>query len=87
MIHVDFAENFECKMSKEIQTMHFGASKRLITLHTGVYRIEGSDNSFPFCSVSDSLEHGPPDIWAHFEHVLKSIHMKYPNIDTIHFFS
>ena len=28
LIHVDFSENYECKMSREIQTMHFGESKK-----------------------------------------------------------
>ena len=27
LIHVDFAENYVCKMATEIQSMHFGASK------------------------------------------------------------
>lgn len=65
MVHVDFAENFECEMSTEIQTMHFGASKRHITLHKGVYRFGESEKSVSFCSVSDSLEHGSAAIWAH----------------------
>lgn len=86
MVHVDFAENYECKMSTEIQTMHFGASKRQITLHTGVYRFGESEKSVSFCSVSDSLEHGPAAIWAHLEPVLNTI-KRNANIDTIHFFS
>lgn len=39
MVHVDFAENYDCKLNREIQSMHFGASKRQITLHTGIYRV------------------------------------------------
>ncbi|XP_052085082.1 uncharacterized protein LOC127722225 [Mytilus californianus] len=34
LIHVDFSENYSCKMSKEIQSMHFGASLPQISLHT-----------------------------------------------------
>lgn len=86
MVHVDFAENYDCKLNREIQSMHFRASKKQITLHTGVYRVGKSANPVSFCSISDSLEHGPPAIWAHLEPVLKSI-KKNPNIDTIHFFS
>lgn len=40
LIHKEFSENFQCKLSKEIQGMHFGASQRQITLHTGVYYTE-----------------------------------------------
>jgi hypothetical protein len=34
LLHIDLAENYLSKMSKEIQIMHFGASKSQITLHT-----------------------------------------------------
>lgn len=86
MVHVDFAENYDCKLNKEIQSMHFGASKRQITLHTGIYSVGKSANPVSFCSISDSLEDGPPAIWAYLEPVLKSI-KKNPNIDIIYFFS
>ena len=43
----------------------FGASKRHTTLHTGVYRYGESEKSVSFCSVPDSLEHGPAAIWTH----------------------
>lgn len=36
LIQVDFYEDYECKLAREIQSMHFGASKKQITLHTGV---------------------------------------------------
>jgi hypothetical protein len=32
-IHIDFAENYVGKMSREIQSKHFGASQIQITLH------------------------------------------------------
>lgn len=66
MIHIDFAENYECKLEKEIQSMHFGASKKQITLHTGVYYTAKDQQAQSFCTVSDSLEHGPNAIWAQF---------------------
>jgi tRNA U54 and U55 pseudouridine synthase Pus10 len=37
LLHIDFAENFQTKLSREIQSMHFGASHNQITIHTGVY--------------------------------------------------
>lgn len=71
MVHVHFAENYDCKLNRETQPMHFEASKRQITLDTGIYRVGKSAN--PVLLISDSLEHGPPAIWAHLEPVLKSI--------------
>lgn len=35
LILCDFSENYTCKLANEIQSMHFGASKQQITLHTG----------------------------------------------------
>ncbi|XP_054720926.1 uncharacterized protein LOC129230544 [Uloborus diversus] len=32
--HIDFSENYELKLHKEVQSMHFGASKKQICLHT-----------------------------------------------------
>lgn len=37
LILCDFSENYECKLHTEIQSMHFGASKQQITLHTGTF--------------------------------------------------
>lgn len=36
IIICDFSEKFACKMSEEIQSAHFGASKSQFTLHTGM---------------------------------------------------
>ena len=58
-IHVDFAENYVGKMSTEIQSMHFGASKPQITLHTGYYVVGGTEH---LVSFSDSLHHNPASI-------------------------
>lgn len=35
-IHIDFSENYTCKLATEVQSMHFAGSKPQITLHTGV---------------------------------------------------
>ena len=54
VLHIDFAENYACKLGKEMQSMHFGASKRQITLHTGVQYLSKAE-PVSFCSISDSL--------------------------------
>lgn len=60
IVHVDVSENYVCKLGTEIQSMHFGASKRHITLHTGVYYAGINPKPKTFCTVSESLNHGPP---------------------------
>ncbi|ESO99251.1 hypothetical protein LOTGIDRAFT_173740 [Lottia gigantea] len=63
-IHIDFAENFVGKLSSEIQSKHFGASKTQISLHTG-YFITGSMEAIQsFCGVSDILQHDPITVWT-----------------------
>lgn len=85
-LHVDFSENYACKLSSEIQAMHFGASRQQMTIHTGVlYSSEDSKKSF--ASLSPSNEHGPEAIWAHLLPVLKWIRQQYPKVNGIHFHS
>ena len=85
VVHVDFSENYQCKLSTECQSFHFGASRNQVTMHTGVsYTSEGTST---FCTISESLEHGPPAIWAHLDPVLKNIRRNHPKIDTLHLIS
>lgn len=85
-IIVDFSENFMCKMSQEIQSLHFGASRAQITLHTGViYRKNAKPKSF--ASISPCNEHGPGAIWSHLEAVIEYIRNNYPEIKILHVFS
>jgi hypothetical protein len=86
MIHVDFSENYVCKLSSEIQSMHFGASQKQISLHTGVFYIGSDEKAHCFCTASDDLQHGPGAIWAHLNPILEKILAEH-RIDTIHFFS
>jgi len=85
VIHIDFSENYECKYGSEIQSAHFGASKRQITIHTGVvYRKDGHKS---FASISDSLRHDPAAIWAHMKPVLLELRQLHPQVTDVHFFS
>ncbi|KAK0151073.1 hypothetical protein N1851_007764 [Merluccius polli] len=70
VIHVDFAENYCCKYSSEIQAVHFGMSHQQAVLHTGVCYV-GSESPFSFTSVSASRLKGPPAIWQHLDPILK----------------
>ncbi|WAR17202.1 hypothetical protein MAR_031796 [Mya arenaria] len=46
ILHIDFSENYVCKMRDEVQGMHFGASKKQYTLHTGVKYIKDNAENF-----------------------------------------
>ena len=86
LIHIAYSENYVAKLSREVQSSHFGASKSQITLHTGVYQV-GTENRSTFCSLSDSLEHGPCGIWAHLKPVLDNVQRQHDMVDTVHFIS
>lgn len=85
VILCDFSENFNCKYSEEVQSMHFGASRNTITLHCGV--IFWKHISQSFVSVSNSNCHEPNAIWAHLMPVIKHSKERNPEIKVIHFFS
>ena len=84
LMHIDFSENYSTKYESEIQSMHFGPSRRQISLHTGVAYI--GDQVHPFCTVSDCLKHGPAAIWAHLEPIIKYI-KTIKQLTGIHFLS
>ncbi|KAK0132285.1 hypothetical protein N1851_032914 [Merluccius polli] len=35
-IHIDFSENYSCKLNREVQPFHFGSSQKQATIHTCV---------------------------------------------------
>lgn len=71
--------------------MHFGASKKQISLHTGLYyyRSEEDDSvkSQCFCSVSDNLDHQSHAIWAHLDEILLKLANTFPDTTRLIFFS
>lgn len=85
LIQVDFYEDYECKLAREIQSMHFGASKKQITLHTGVCYTKNSSETY--CAVSNSFEHGPKAVWAYLVPFLDKVMQENKGIDTLHFYS
>ncbi|XP_046554961.1 uncharacterized protein LOC124264267 isoform X2 [Haliotis rubra] len=85
--HIDFSENYVCKLGSEIQSMHFGASKKQLSLHTGVYFCKNENGPQTFCTVSENLDHSPGSIWAHLKPILRQVEQNHPNVDTLHIFS
>lgn len=85
---IDWSENYVCKHKEEVQSVHFGASKKQLSLHTGmIYFSEGSACKIPFCTVSESMRHDACAIWAHLIPVFSLLREEFPLKDTIHFFS
>ncbi|KAL7306259.1 hypothetical protein TKK_0001693 [Trichogramma kaykai] len=84
---VDFSENYACKYQDEIQAIHFGASKKQLTLHTGVfyYKNKSKLKCVSFCTVSECLRHDAVAVWAHWNPVFRLIYKKLPNVTAIHF--
>ncbi|XP_073947824.1 uncharacterized protein [Choristoneura fumiferana] len=89
-IVVDFSENFNCKYHEEIQSHHFGGSRKQVSLHTVMVYIFNPDTKYTahsFCTISSSNCHQPAAIWAHLEPIMQWIRKEYTLVDTIHFFS
>lgn len=76
-MQIDFSENYCCKYANEIQSVHFGASRQQISLHTGVYYYRCPDtqkvNSRSFCTFSENLRHDASAICAHLQKMLDLI--------------
>lgn len=81
----DFSENYTSKYHEEIQSMHFGASRNQVSLHTGVIYTQSAKISF--CSLSPSTDHDPGAIWAHLQPVIEFIRKELPKINVLHFFT
>lgn len=88
LLHVyNFSENYSCKYSQEIQSVHFGGSHQQATLHTGVVYTAAEQSPVTFCSISPSRRHDPLAIWAHLDPVLDMVRERYPLINHLHVFS
>lgn len=88
-IVIDFSENYLCKYASEVQSVHFGASKKQISLHTGAFfyldPLKNSVNCVSFCTVSECLRHDAASIWAHMKPVLNLIKEYVPGVKIINF--
>ncbi|CAH0559371.1 unnamed protein product [Brassicogethes aeneus] len=78
VMQIDFSENYVSKLSSEIQSMHFGANKKQISIHTGVAYIinNGNTETFSFATLSDNLDHQAHAIWRHMTPVLRHLKTK-----------
>lgn len=63
VLHVDFSENYGCKLNTEIQSFHFGGNRNQVTIHTVVAYTKTTIQIF--ATVSKSLRHDERAVWAH----------------------
>lgn len=82
ILHIDFAENFQCKYNSEVQAVHFGDSHHQVSLHTGVAYTWKDVKSL--CSISSSFRHDPSAIWAHLTQVLTYLREQHHTATTLH---
>lgn len=88
LIHTDFSETMLPNMPvpSALPTMELQNTKLHSILASTTY-IGTSAKANPFCSLSDSLKHGPGAIWAHLDPVIDDIKVLHPIVDTMHFYS
>lgn len=90
VIHIDFSENYAVKCNEEIQSYHFGGSRKQLTLHTSVIYFLDDENMQQvqsFCTVSECLRHDISAVWAHIVPILIYIGETKTDIHTLHFIS
>ena len=83
MLQIDFSQNYECKFGKEIMSVHFGASKSQVALHTCHATLHNVTKCY--CTISEDTRHGAGSVWAHLRPVLDDLRKQ--GIKKIHFIS
>lgn len=87
ILHMDFSENYVLKYASEVQSSHFGASKKQVSLHTSVAYYSNDPSPVSYGTFSNSLRHDPAAICAHLTPILNDIKRRIHNLESIHFIS
>lgn len=89
LFRIDFSENYVCKYSEEVQSVHFRASKKQISFDTGVRyaSVQGNIQKLCFASASDNLDHQSHAIGAHMRPILEESNQAFPLTEAVHIFS
>ena len=84
---LDFSQNYICKYKDEVQSAHFGGSKKQISLQTGGFYIKNCDKIvFKSCAaISECLTHDAAAAWALLQPVLQKLCELKPSVKRIHF--
>ena len=84
ILQIDFSENYVCKGGIETQSMHFGGSRRQISLHTCHATFKGLCIKC-YCTLSADPRHCAESVWAHLTQVLDDLYKR--GIRRVHFVS
>ncbi|RZF37984.1 hypothetical protein LSTR_LSTR016401 [Laodelphax striatellus] len=91
LLHMDYSENYNCKYTEEIQSLHFGGSRNQATLHTSIlyYKDKVTEDlkSVCFCTVSEERRHDAVAVCGHLKPIFKEIKNLIPNLSKMHFVS
>ncbi|XP_060801831.1 uncharacterized protein LOC132904258 [Amyelois transitella] len=90
IIQIDFSENYTTKYGSEIQSLHFGGSRKQFTLHTAVIYFKLNNETCKtqsFCTVSTSLRHDAAAVWAHLVPILREIEITAPLVRNLYIIS
>ena len=86
IVHCDFSENFTCKYFAEIQSAHFGASNKTVSLHT-VMLYASNTNPVPICTISENCRHDSIGVLAHLRPIFQYIKDEFPEVNVLHILS
>lgn len=89
VIKSDFSESWGTKYHTEVQSMHYGGSRMLLTLHTSIYYVlnptSGKVESVKTCTVSEDVRHTAPAVFAHLKPLFQNF--KDAGIKNVHIFT
>lgn len=75
VLHSDFSENYATKCHTEVQSLHYGGSRSLLTLHTNAYYVLCPESNtvdiVKFCTISEDVRHTAPAVFAHLKPLFK----------------
>lgn len=86
-IVIDFSQNWIAKYAEEIHSVHFGASQKQITLHTGGFWIKSDSGVLfeSFASISNCTRHDAAAVWALLQPIFDRMFELSPDLQKIHF--
>jgi len=89
LYHIDFSENYSTKYEEEVQSVHFGASRKQVSIHTGVmyFKKDGELTYQSFASVADNLDHSAMGVTSHMIPIYEHTKTLVPNVTVVHFIS
>ena len=84
VLHVDFSENFSCKLNREVQSFHFGGSQKPQSTPAWLTQQLAHSHMPPYLHLFAMMR----AVWAHLEPVLKDVNKNYSKpLTTLHVMS